>query len=194
MKIWFRYFKNLGSDFFFGNVGPGSDFNIRIWIRVILNSILESLKYFSFLAAETVNKKKVFYVDLVGPGFFFVGCRNFSTRIGNPWHTAQSSKDNYIIAEEVYTVHCTGQYRIMEISVVDPDHDCSPNSGLCDFIVTHIHCTYINRMVSLKIGAHIRSNLCYLICLRQWIRSRAVKSRIFFSEKTYLPLCVLNIF
>ena len=34
-----------------------------------------------------------------------------------------------------------------------------------------------------RIGAHVRSNLCYLICLRYLIRSRAVTNRIFFSPK-----------
>ena len=28
-----------------------------------------------------------------------------------------------------------------------------------------------------EIGAHVKSNLCYLICLRRFIRSRAVKDR-----------------
>ena len=33
------------------------------------------------------------------------------------------------------------------------------------------------------IGARERSNLCYLICLRQLIRSRAVRYRLFFSPE-----------
>ena len=31
-------------------------------------------------------------------------------------------------------------------------------------------------------GAHVRINICYLICLSHLIRSRAVISRVFFSE------------
>ena len=42
-----------------------------------------------------------------------------------------------------------------------------------------------------EISVHMRSNLCYLICLRHLIRSRAVTNRIFFfSEKSYFPSCV----
>ena len=33
--------------------------------------------------------------------------------------------------------------------------------------------------------AHVRNSFCFLICLKQFIRSRAVTNRIFFSEKTY---------
>ena len=37
-----------------------------------------------------------------------------------------------------------------------------------------------------EIGAHVRSNICYSICLRHLIRSKAATNRIFFkSEKTY---------
>ena len=45
-----------------------------------------------------------------------------------------------------------------------------------------------------EIGAHVRSNLCYLICLRHLIRSRAVTNRISISEKTYFALYVRNMF
>ena len=31
-----------------------------------------------------------------------------------------------------------------------------------------------------EIGAHVRSNLCYWICLRHWIRLRAATNRVFF--------------
>ena len=34
-----------------------------------------------------------------------------------------------------------------------------------------------------EIGAHVRSNLCYLSCLRHLIRSRAVINHIFFLRK-----------
>ena len=37
-----------------------------------------------------------------------------------------------------------------------------------------------------KIGAHIRNTICYLICCRHLIRSRAITNLIF-SEKTYFP-------
>ena len=43
-------------------------------------------------------------------------------------------------------------------------------------------------------GSLVRSNLCYLICLRHLIRSRGVTNLIFFSEKTYFPSCVRNMF
>ena len=45
-----------------------------------------------------------------------------------------------------------------------------------------------------EIGAHVRSNLWYLICLRHWFRPRAVGNCIIFSARTYFPLCVRNIF
>ena len=34
-----------------------------------------------------------------------------------------------------------------------------------------------------ELAAHVRSNLCYLICLRHLIRSKAVKNRIVFLRK-----------
>ena len=37
-----------------------------------------------------------------------------------------------------------------------------------------------------EIGAHVRSNLCYLICLRRLIRSRAVTNRLFLLRKDLL--------
>ena len=43
-----------------------------------------------------------------------------------------------------------------------------------------------------EIGAHVRSNLCYLICLRHLIRPRAVGWYFILSEKTYLPSYVRN--
>ena len=45
-----------------------------------------------------------------------------------------------------------------------------------------------------EIGAYVRSNLCYLICLRHLNRSREVTNSIFLSEKTYFPSCVHTIF
>ena len=33
-----------------------------------------------------------------------------------------------------------------------------------------------------KIGAHVKSNLCYLICLRHLIRSRAVTNPVFHAK------------
>ena len=44
-----------------------------------------------------------------------------------------------------------------------------------------------------EICAHVRGNLCYLICFRHLIRAKSVTNRIFFSEKTYFPSCVRNI-
>ena len=38
----------------------------------------------------------------------------------------------------------------------------------------------------LKIGAPVRSNICYYICLRYLILSRAVTNWIFFLQKTYI--------
>ena len=40
-----------------------------------------------------------------------------------------------------------------------------------------------------EIGAHVMSNLCYLISLRLSMSSKAVSHWIFFSEKTYFPSC-----
>ena len=36
-----------------------------------------------------------------------------------------------------------------------------------------------------EVGAPVRSNLCYFICLRHLIKSRAVTNQIFFSSKTF---------
>ena len=41
----------------------------------------------------------------------------------------------------------------------------------------------INPLRILEIGVHIRSNLCYLICLRLWIKSRAAANRFLLSPK-----------
>ena len=43
-----------------------------------------------------------------------------------------------------------------------------------------------------EVGAHMKSNLCYLICLRYLIRSRAVLNRLIFSPKIpiFLHACV----
>ena len=45
----------------------------------------------------------------------------------------------------------------------------------------------------LKLDGNIRSNLCYLICVRHLSRYREVRIR-FFSEKTHFSLCVRNMF
>ena len=45
-----------------------------------------------------------------------------------------------------------------------------------------------------EIGAHVWRNLCSLICLRHLIGSREVTNPIIFSEKTYIPSCVCNLF
>ena len=39
------------------------------------------------------------------------------------------------------------------------------------------------------IGAHVRNNLDYFICLRQLIRSRAVTNRMFFIRKELFHMC-----
>ena len=49
---------------------------------------------------------------------------------------------------------------------------------------------YLYYMVTESLGAHVRSNLCYLICLRHLIRSRVVTDKFFFSEKSYFSSCV----
>ena len=38
-----------------------------------------------------------------------------------------------------------------------------------------------------QIGAHGRSNFCYLTCIRLLISSREGTNRIFLSENTYFP-------
>ena len=43
-----------------------------------------------------------------------------------------------------------------------------------------------------EIGARVRINLCNLICLRHFIRSRDVTNQFFFLEKTYFLSCVRN--
>ena len=45
-----------------------------------------------------------------------------------------------------------------------------------------------------EINTHIRSNFCYLICLRRLIRSRAVTNLFFFSARPYFPWCVRKMF
>ena len=45
-----------------------------------------------------------------------------------------------------------------------------------------------------EIGAHIRGDFCYLICLTHLIRSREVTDLIFYLEKTYFRLYVRNKF
>ena len=45
-----------------------------------------------------------------------------------------------------------------------------------------------------EVCAHVRSNLCYLICLRQLIRSRAATNRIFSLQKDFFPSCMRNMF
>ena len=42
-----------------------------------------------------------------------------------------------------------------------------------------------------EIGAHVRINLCYLICLRHLIRSRVVTIRSISPKKTFFPSCQL---
>ena len=44
-----------------------------------------------------------------------------------------------------------------------------------------------------ELGAQVRSNLVYLICLRHSIRSRAVTNQIFFSENAYFPSSVAHL-
>ena len=39
-----------------------------------------------------------------------------------------------------------------------------------------------------EIGAHVGSNICYLICLRHLIRSRVVSNSIYFLEKDLISL------
>ena len=43
------------------------------------------------------------------------------------------------------------------------------------------------------IGAHVRSKLCYLTCMRLLISSRADINRVILTEKTYFLPCVRNI-
>ena len=54
------------------------------------------------------------------------------------------------------------------------------------------HGTYIRWLFKRKVVN--RSNICYLICLRYVIRSRAITNWIFLSEKTYFLSCVRNMF
>ena len=44
-----------------------------------------------------------------------------------------------------------------------------------------------------EIGAHIRSNPCYLICLRQLIRSRAGENPILFRKDQFSLMCAQNV-
>ena len=50
-----------------------------------------------------------------------------------------------------------------------------------------------NYSIRCQNGAHVRSNLCHLICLGHLIRSKTVKNRINFSKLTYSPSCVRNV-
>ena len=53
---------------------------------------------------------------------------------------------------------------------------------------------YLYQHGNSQIGAHEKSNLCYLTCLRLQIRLRAVTNRILLNEKTNFPSCVRNMF
>ena len=44
------------------------------------------------------------------------------------------------------------------------------------------------------IGAHVRTNLCYPISLKDLIRLRVVTNRIFLLREDLIPACVRNIF
>ena len=43
---------------------------------------------------------------------------------------------------------------------------------------------------NLEIGAHVGSNLCYLICFRHLIISRVITNRIFYTKKKLIFLHV----
>ena len=58
------------------------------------------------------------------------------------------------------------------------------HSILIPFSIWRTHSAYIRWKT--EIGAHIRRNLCSLICLRQLIRKRAVTNQIFFLRKFWL--------
>ena len=45
-----------------------------------------------------------------------------------------------------------------------------------------------------EIGTLVRSNFCYLICLRHFIRAVITRIFFFFKKKTYFPSWVCNIF
>ena len=45
-----------------------------------------------------------------------------------------------------------------------------------------------------EIGAHVRSNHCYLIYLRKLIRSKTFTNRFVFSKKTHFYSCVCAAF
>ena len=47
----------------------------------------------------------------------------------------------------------------------------------------NVHCMVLKSDGNSEIGAHIRINLSYLICLRHLIKSRSVTNRIFFFSK-----------
>ena len=49
---------------------------------------------------------------------------------------------------------------------------------------------YFLDILYFRIGVHVRSNMCYLICSRYLVRSGAVT--ILFSEKTYISSCLSN--
>ena len=55
------------------------------------------------------------------------------------------------------------------------------------------HGTVLILDVNSEMGAHVRSNSCYLICLRHLIRLREVTKLFFLSEKTFFPSCLRNL-
>ena len=65
--------------------------------------------------------------------------------------------------------------------------------GICVVLEKNLYSMLLILGGNSEIGAQLRSNLCYLICLRHLIRSREVTDLIFFfSEKTYFPSHVRN--
>ena len=71
----------------------------------------------------------------------------------------------------------------------------------CEFQILFDIKSLINKSMELILndnsekGAHVRSNLCYFICIWHLYISRIVTNQsFFFSKNTYFPLCVRNMF
>ena len=60
------------------------------------------------------------------------------------------------------------------------------------WILFRVHGT-LNRLVTQKIYVNVRWNICYSICLRHLIRSRAETNRFFFHIKNQFPLGMRNV-
>ena len=98
----------------------------------------------------------------------------------------QSLLSDLLKAYEKFSSCVRNIYHLIDlISFVIIKHASKSNSGRNQTAtVSAVHIS------NSEIGAHVRSNLCCLICLRHSTKSSAVKNWICFFEKIYFSICV----